>query len=520
MGAVLCCSVVAQSQQRVERPEQVPVFKVDVVSSTTKAINYQHRSGSTTIDFKGTSNSPRANGEAKVESKKGYIEIEVEFDDLSKPGTWGPEYLTYVLWAITPEGRAQNLGEILVNGDRAKLNVTTELQTFGLIVTAEPYFAVTVPSNVVVLENSVRPETRGRIEEISAKYELLQRGQYVRNLRPESFSAFTPTKDVPLELVEARNAIHIARGAEADNWAAETFQKAVNRLMEAEGYLARKEKKSSIMMAREAVQTAEDARLIAVRRIEANRLALERAAAAQREAEARALAEQETLRRAQADQERQAAEQLKAAADRDRLEAERQRAAADSQRQASLEAQRQAQAMAEQARQSANEANRLRAQAEQEKTRLREQLLQQLNMVLQTRETARGLIVNMSDVLFDTAQYTLKPGAREKLAKIAGIVVSHPGLKLQVEGHTDSVGTEEYNQTLSENRAQSVRSFLVQQGIASGDITARGFGKSSPVATNETASGRQQNRRVELVVSGMPLGVETSEFGASSANQL
>ncbi len=345
-----------------------------------------------------------------MESKKGYIEIEVEFDDLNKPGSWGPEYLTYVLWAITPEGRAQNLGEILVDGDRGKLNVTTELQVFGLIVTAEPYFAVTVPSNVVVLENTVRPETRGRIEEISAKYELLQRGQYVRNLRPESFSAFTPTKDVPLELVEARNAIHIARGAEADKWATDTFQKAVNRLMEAESYLDRKEKKPTIMMAREAVQTAEDARLIAIRRIEANRLALEKAAAAQREAESRSVAEQETLRRAQADQERLTAERLKDVAERDRLEAERQKAAADSQRQASLEAERQARAAAEQARQSADEANRLRAQAEQEKARLREQLLQQLNMILQTRATARGLIVNMSDVLFDTAQYTLKPG--------------------------------------------------------------------------------------------------------------
>ena len=184
----------AQVQQNVERAEQVPLFKVDVISSTTKAINYQHRSGSTTIDFKGTPEWPEANGEAKVESKKGYIEIEVEFDDLKKPGSWGPEYLTYVMWAITPEGRAQNLGEVLLDGDRGKLNVTTELQVFGLIVTAEPYFAVTVPSNVVVLENAVRPETRGRIEEVSAKYELLQRGQYVRNVRPESLQRLHPER--------------------------------------------------------------------------------------------------------------------------------------------------------------------------------------------------------------------------------------------------------------------------------------------------------------------------------------
>ena len=314
--------------------------------------------------------------------------------------------------------------------------------------------------------------------------------------------------------MEARNAIHIARGSQADKWAADTFDKAVNRLKEAESYHDRKQKKPSIMAAREAVQTAEDARLIAIRRIENDRLAREKADAAQREAESRAKAEQETMRRAQAEQDRLTAERLKEVAERERAEAERARAVADSQRQASMEAQRQAQAAAENARQAAEEANRLRAQAEQDKAQLRERLLQQLNMILQTRATARGLIVNMSDVLFDTAQYTLKPGTREKLAKIAGIVTSHPGLKLQVEGHTDSVGSDEYNQTLSENRAQSVRTFLVSQGIESDHITARGFGESSPITTNDTAAGRQQNRRVELVVSGMPLGVETSDSGS------
>ncbi len=510
---VLGGAAAAQAVRPVNQPAAVPVYRIEVVSSSTKAINYQHRSGSTTIDFKGTAVSPKANGEAKVESKKGYIEIEVEFDDLQKPGELGQEYLTYVLWAITPEGRAQNLGELLVDGDRGKLNVTTELQAFGLIVTAEPYFAVTAPSDVVVLENAIRPETRGQIQEVVAKYELLKRGQYVRNLRPEILSAFVPDGKIPLELVEARNAILIARGAEADRWASGTFEKAVSRLKQAEDYHARNQKKPSISAAREAVQTAEDARLIAVQRIEEDRLARERAAAAQREAEASARAEQEAARRAQADRDRQIAEQQQLNAERQRLAAEQEKAASNAARQAALEAQRQAQSEAERARQLADEANRLRAQTEQDKAQLRERLLQQLNMVLQTRATARGLIVNMSDVLFDTARYTLKPGAREKLAKIAGIVASHPGLKLQVEGHTDSVGTDGYNQTLSENRAGAVRDFLVQQGIAAGEITSRGFGETKPVATNDTASGRQQNRRVELVVSGAPVGVETSNLG-------
>ena len=187
------------------------------------------------------------------------------------------------------------------------------------------------------------------------------------------------------------------------------------------------------------------------------------------------------------------------------------KADAEAARSAALEAQRLTQVEAEKARQSAEEANKFRQQAEKEKSELRERLLRQLNSVLQTRATARGLIVNVSDVLFDTGQFTLKPGAREKLAKVAGIVASHPGLKLQVEGHTDSVGAEGYNQTLSDNRARTVREYLVREGIPATDITSRGFGESSPVASNETAAGRQQNRRVELVVSGQPLGIETVE---------
>jgi outer membrane protein OmpA-like peptidoglycan-associated protein len=144
------------------------------------------------------------------------------------------------------------------------------------------------------------------------------------------------------------------------------------------------------------------------------------------------------------------------------------------------------------------------AQAEQEKAQLREQLRQQLNAILETRETARGLIVNLSDVLFDTGKYTLKPGAREKLAKIAGIVLAHPGLKLEVEGHTDSIGGDEMSQRLSERRAETVRSYLVAQNLPPDSMTAHGFGKTQPVATN--AAGRQLNRRVELVVSGDPIG--------------
>jgi hypothetical protein len=210
-----------------------PIFRVTVVARTTKAINYHHRSGATHIDFRGTALMPDARGEAKVESKQGVIKIDVSMSKLQPPRQFGPEYLTYVLWAITPEGRATNVGEVVLNGDKSKLDATTELQAFGLIVTAEPYFAVTQPSDVVVMENFVRHDTTGTIKEIDAKYELLQRGQYTLNVNPADLKPIGMDPKVPLELREARNAVQIARWTGAEKYAGDTFQKAVTWIMHA-----------------------------------------------------------------------------------------------------------------------------------------------------------------------------------------------------------------------------------------------------------------------------------------------
>ncbi len=484
---------VQQGQVQVDRSGPVPIYKVTVVARTTKAINYRHRSGSTKVDFRGTALLPQAKGIATVNSKQGRIEINAKMEKLSPATQFGPEYLTYVLWAITPEGRPKNLGEVLLNGDDSKLDVTTDLQAFGLIVTAEPYFAVTQPSDVVVMENFVREDTVGTIEQIDAKYELLQRGQYTLNVSPTELRPMPLDRKTPLELYEARNAVRIARWTGAERYAADTFQKAQVSLQNAEEELTGKVGKKTVAQnSREAAQTAEDARLIAIRRMDDERQAMERAAAAQREAEAKAQASQSDAERASAERAKAEAESASARANQEKSEAEAARAAALAQQEA-------AQAEADKARQAS-------AQAEQEKTQLREQLRQQLNVILETRETARGLIVNMSDVLFDTGKYTLKPGAREKLAKISGIILAHQGLKLQVEGHTDSVGGDEFNQRLSEQRAGAVRDYLVQQGVPQDAIAAQGFGKTRPVASNDTAAGRQQNRRVELVVSGDVIG--------------
>jgi outer membrane protein OmpA-like peptidoglycan-associated protein len=517
------------TQQAVENVGPTPIYRVTVVARTTKAINYRHRSGSTRIGFRGTALMPEARGEAKVQSEQGVIKIDAEMEKLGPATQFGPEYLTYVMWAITPEGRATNVGEVLLNhSGKTKLDATSDLQSFGLIVTAEPYFAVTQPSDVVVMENFVRADTTGTIEEVDAKYELLSRGQYVFNVKPGQIRPRELNSKVPLELYEARNAVQIARWTGAEQYANDTFQKAVVGLENAEGYLIGKAGKKPIgTVAREAVQMAEDARIITVKKIEEAQLASERQAGADREALAerdRVAALNETGRvTREAEQARlaalESAERLKrenerttaaAQSEADRLKQESDaRLLAANTESDRLRHENDAQRIAAQADQ--DRAAKERAQAEAERTQLRADLLLQFNAILETRDTARGLIVNMSDVLFDTAKHTLRPAAREKLAKVAGIISGHPGLRLAVEGYTDSVGGDDYNQKLSERRGESVRDYLTQEGVQGGSVTSRGFGKAEPVASNDTAAGRQRNRRVELVVSGEIIGEQIGQ---------
>jgi outer membrane protein OmpA-like peptidoglycan-associated protein len=524
-----------------------------------KAINYNHRSGSTHIGFQGTALMPAARGDARVESKQGVIKIDAEMQNLGPASAFGAEYLTYVMWAVTPEGRATNVGEVLLHEGKSKLNATTELQSFGLFITAEPYFAVTQPSDVVVMENFVRTDTIGTIEQVDAKFELLQRGQYVLNVKPSDIAPQHFNSKVPLELYEARNAVQIARWTGAQTYAADTYLKATQGLENAEGYLKGKAGSKPIgTVAREAVQMAEDARIITVKKIQEEQLMAERQAGADRESRAesgRVAAQTETERvtreaageransraaadRVKRDNDAQAADaqnqadRLKrehdaqiatAQTEADRLKRENDGRLASAQSDADrlkrendsrtsaaqIEADRLKQENDAQRATSQAELDRMgreKTQLEAEKTQLRATLLLQFNAILQTRDTARGLIVNMSDVLFDTAKFTLRPEAREKLAKVAGIVSGHPGLRLDVEGHTDNVGGDDYNQQLSEQRGSAVRDYLTHQGMQQGSVTTKGFGKTQPIATNETSAGRQQNRRVELVISGDVIG--------------
>jgi outer membrane protein OmpA-like peptidoglycan-associated protein len=515
-----------------------PGASASTVSRTTKAVNFRRAGGGTKIDFQGTELMSGASGEARVQNKGSRTEIEAKFLGLDEATKFGLEYLTYVLWAVSPGGRAVNLGEVILKSGAGEVKAISDMQTFGMIVTAEPYFAVTQPGNTVVLENIIGPSIVGKVENIDARYELLGRGIYSSSNTKIENAIFGIDRKTPLELFEARNAVRIAHIALADKYAAPTLTKAEQQLKTAEeAYAHKSDKKSVIAAAREVVETAEEARVMAVKQKAEEdaqaKIAADKKAAELREAQARADATAELKRRQDAEQARLQAEAAKADAERMKQEAEkaaaeaaRQKQEADQARAAALQQQQAAQAAAEQAAKDraaaqadAERARQAAAQAEAEKAQLRAQLLSQLNSILQTRDSARGLIVNMSDVLFDTGSYTLKPGAREKLAKISGILLAHPGLTLQIEGHTDSVGGDDFNQQLSERRADSVRDYLAEAGVPPTSITARGFGKTQPVASNDTAEGRQRNRRVELVVNGEAIGNSVSASAASSSQQ-
>jgi outer membrane protein OmpA-like peptidoglycan-associated protein len=461
-----------------ELPAQVD--RLGIVGRTIAAINYRQR-GDTKVDLIGTSLLPEARGVAEISGRNGHTEIDARLTGMPSAMRFGNEYLTYVLWAITPEGRPRNLGEVQIQGDDTRKKVTTELQAFALIVTAEPYFAVSLPSDVVVMENAVRADTKGHVETVQARYELLPRGSYLMN-RPTEFAVKPLEPGAPLDLAEARNALELARMAGADRYAADTLAKAETLLGQAEAaHDQRRSKDDVITAARQSAQTAEDARLIAVKRQEEELAAQQKALVAERERQA-------LDERRRADAEAQNAAAARKEVERERLDVERTRDELQDARLQALKAQA------------------AFAVAEQEKKELREQLREQLNMFLETRETARGLIMNVPDVLFYTGSARLTADAREKLARVSGILAAQADLHISIEGHTDSVGSDESNQRLSEQRAESVLAYLMQQKIPMTVDGVAGFGETRPIAPNDTSQGRQQNRRVELIVSGGSIG--------------
>jgi outer membrane protein OmpA-like peptidoglycan-associated protein len=533
-----------------------------MIAETTQAVDY--RKGATTaVDFKGTDVIPELTGKARVNSKRSLTSIRVDVDHLRPAKSIDLAYLTYVLWAISPQGQAKNIGELLERGGKASLQTATDLQAFALVITAEPDFAVHQPSNIVVATNSVRSTTLGRAEAVDVRFETFPRSIYAAQVTPIENNVYGEDKKAPLDLLEARNAVRIARDAHADEYAPDMLKKAETLLNQAEDYYRRKQGSKPIAtVAREAVQTAEEARVNSIHVEEQARLERQRKESEERAERARAAAEQaqqqaqeaqqraeeaqrkaelEAQQRAAAEQQQQeSAQQAQQAQQQAQAEAE-QRRQLEEQQQATAQAAQQAQQQAEQAQQQAQEAqaraeaeaqqraaaeqqqqqsaqqaeeaSQRAVQAEQHSQQLeaqqaeqRERLMSQLNQVLQTRDSARGLIVSMPDVLFATGSANLKPTARERLARVAGILIAYPDIHVEVDGFTDSTGSPLFNEQLSQQRAGSVQSYLVQQGVPAGSIGTHGFGEANPIASNDTATGRQQNRRVELVVSRQSIG--------------
>ena len=480
----------------------VYIYHVKVVQRDLDAVNYLNRSGSTNVGFEGTNLMPKAKGVAKVDSKTGKTNISVKFQGMSPANGYGPEYLTYVLWAISADGRPQNLGELELAGDKASLDVTCQFQSFGMIVTAEPYYAVSTPSDVIVLKNVFRNDTTGILQTVNVHYTLLPRGLYANTEGRKSNPApITDREHTPLALFEAYNAQRIAQAAGADKYAADIMAEVQTDITNAQGIQDSKHRdvKLEFTDARQATQRAEDARLTTLRKQANERQQQAQEAKLAAQASAAASAQQAEQSQLQAQKAQLEAAQAQAAADR----AAAQRAEADAQR-------AKADAEAASARAQAADSDRKAQEAQQSVEALRAKLLAQLNAVLQTTETPRGLVVNLSDVLFDTGKYTLKSNTQVSLAKVATILELYQGLKVQVEGYTDSTGSPAMNQKLSDNRAAAVKDFMTNNGVPQDNISAQGYGATNFVADNGNAAGRAQNRRVELIVSGNAIGVQTS----------
>jgi outer membrane protein OmpA-like peptidoglycan-associated protein len=424
------------------------------VASQLQAFSYREGPVST-LRFRGTPIALAAEGSGKVEFQDGRSRVEVSVRKLPQPATLGP-YMTYVLWAVTIDGRALNLGSIELSGDRGALKTSAPLSQFALIVTAEPHFAVSAPSRGIVFVN-LADSIRGEMTMIAG---LAERMDY-KALKAQ---AIDPRAKIPSDLYQARYAVQIAELAGAPEFAAERFTKARELLTAAETAQASKkyrEREPAPRLAREAVQAAEDARRDGV--------------------EARTVAEARAKREAAAEAARLAAEEQA------RREAEL----------ALEESQRQAELAAREAAEQATAAEAAKARAE---------FAARLNRALPTRVTDRGVVAEISGVQFATGAATLNTEAREALARFSGIVGTYPELRFKIEGHTDTTGSAEINRELSLQRAVTVRDYLVGQGADASTIEVEGLGPDQPVADNATAEGRARNRRVEIVLTGGPVG--------------
>jgi outer membrane protein OmpA-like peptidoglycan-associated protein len=472
-------SYVGSAQTVVETRTIVTADTALVAKRSTLAVKYRVNND-TNVDMAPTGVGKPAWGAANVKHKEGRSRIELEMTNLGHPQRLGAYYTTYVLWAIAPEGQAERLAQLPV---KSKFNIvaTTSFQTFSLIITAEPHGMVSLPSPVIVAENVLRKGTKGGVETSQIEYRGDTGALYL--VSASDSQPLVADYETPLSVLGARRAVEIARHCGAERFAEAELNEAEVKLAALEHLWPshRNHEEKYLGMANDVMRLGEHARVKAGERLQEARLNAERRAAGRMIAQAQTEAESalEAKRRAE-----------------DEAELARQKVA-----QAQTEAER-AKANEELARIDAERARLQADQARQERDQAQQRLFVSLSEILETRREARGLIVNLSDVLFDFDKATLKPGAREKLSKLAGILLAYPGsYRIEIEGHTDAVGSDEYNLKLSQARAESVCEFLKQSSIAADRIIAvRGFGKSKPVASNDSDAGRQVNRRVEIII--------------------
>jgi len=487
---------------------------------------------------------PQGKGEAVVESKSGRTEVDAKFERVDAPTRFGREYLTYVLWAVTPDGHAKNLGELLTNhSDKGHLRVTTDLQSFGLIVTAEPYAAVRLPSDVVVMENQVRPDTVGDTQPINVKYELMPRGAYTYTVPVDTHAAEGPKLSMDryealVEVYQAQNAVQIAQSQGAADYAPEIFSRAQQQLQRAQQLDAQHADRSTVVTAaRQAAETAEDARSVAMQRSKDEQLAKARdeaaserqkrleAEAAARRARAEASAQGQTLA-AERNVRRQAEGNSGYAAAPIATAPQTEPATSPSTNPATAPitqpattpattpAENPATAPMTEPATAPTDGTGNRIDPDRQKLDLRVALLNQLNGPLQARDTPRGLVVIVPDSNFRRS--ALDPAISGTLARIASLLAAHRGLSVAVEGYCDSPGAEP--ETIARERAEAVRDALVQAGLHQDQVIARGLGSGHPIAPNAGSSGRQQNRRVEIIIAGPDIGSQPYWDKSNSPN--
>ncbi len=482
-------------QERLEVLYELRLSGIDV-----PVFRYTWTEGTIKLAMAGTDLARNANGEVRVRSRVNFNELDLRVKGLPTPQSLGPEYLTYVVWAISTAGIGSNLGELALERGEGRLRAQTELQSFGLLITAEPYYATAIPSDTIVLQNAPAPDEKRTPTQSTVSARMMPRGQYRVGAESGEVKPITFEPGVPLDIYQARNALAIARRTRMNQFVDTAFQQATDLVGRAEEMYHGGDPRSATATAREAVQVVGDGVRISLERQETLRNDLLQRAAADRVRRATNTAED-------ADRRMREALQMQATAEATARDANLQRQRAEEEMRLAIEERRRAQ-------QDALEARAVAQKLVQEQHQLRELLVQRLNQVLETADTERGLVVQLSDILFDPGKFTLKLDTRILLARVAGILSWAPGIQVQVEGHTDNTGDAGRNQLLSEQRAAAVANFLVEQGLPPSNLSSVGYGESRPIEANTTRAGRDRNRRVELVLSGEMIGARIDPMPA------